>query len=120
MERLGEPSAGRSANRVSATLLRAASEQATLVGMKIRKEPSEIVLYTRPVCGWCQDAKAWLEKRRWKFASRDVGKDEPARLRAIELSGQSLVPVIEVDGLVLGDFDVGQLEEFLKAHGYLE
>jgi len=120
MERLGEPSAGRSANRFSAALLREASGQATVAGMKIRKEPSEIVLYTRPICGWCQDAKAWLEERGWKFASRDVGKDEPARRRAVELSGQSLVPVIEVDGLVLGDFDVGQLEKFLKAHGYLE
>jgi hypothetical protein len=30
------------------------------------------------------------------------------------------VPVIEVDGLVLGDFDVDQLQAFLKKHGYLE
>jgi hypothetical protein len=30
------------------------------------------------------------------------------------------VPVIEVDGLVLGDFDTGQLEAFLRKHGYLD
>jgi hypothetical protein len=38
----------------------------------------------------------------------------------VELSGQTSVPVIEVDGLTLGDFDVGQLEGFLQKHGYLE
>jgi hypothetical protein len=31
-----------------------------------------------------------------------------------------MVPVIEVDGLVLGDFDTGQLEVFLRQHGYME
>jgi hypothetical protein len=46
--------------------------------------------------------------------------DAVARQRAIYLSGQTLVPVIEVDGLVLGDFDIGQLEQFLRKHGYLE
>jgi len=35
----------------------------------------------------------------------------------MELSGQSCVPVIEVDGLVLGDFDTSQWEAFLKTHG---
>jgi hypothetical protein len=32
-----------------------------------------------------------------------------------ELSGQTLAPVIEVDGEVLADFDTGQLEKFWKA-----
>lgn len=49
----------------------------------------------------------------------DTGRDPAARQRAIDLSGQTLVPVIEVDGFVLGDFDTGQLESFLKQHGYI-
>lgn len=87
--------------------------------MKILKEPREIVLYSRPLCGWCQEAKDWLEERGWPFTVRNVGSDLAARQRAIDLSGQRLVPVIEVDGEVLGDFDVGQLEVFLREHGYL-
>lgn len=87
--------------------------------MKILKQPREIILYSRPLCGWCQDAKAWLEERGWEFETRNVGADREARQRAIELSGQTLVPVIEVDDHVLGDFDVDQLEAFLREHGYL-
>ncbi len=71
------------------------------------------------MCGWCMDAKAWLNKIGWDYTALDTGKDATAREKAIQLSGQSLVPVIEVDGLVLGDFDTHQLEAFLKQHGYL-
>jgi glutaredoxin 3 len=85
----------------------------------ILKQPQHIVLYSRPICGWCQEAKAWLDARGWKYEVRDTGSDAAARQKAIELSGQPLVPVIEVDELVLGDFDTGQLESFLKLHGYL-
>jgi glutaredoxin len=88
--------------------------------MKILKQPQQIILYSRPMCGWCQEAKAWLDERGWKYTVCNVGADSAARQRAIDLSGQTFVPVIEVDGLVLGDFDTGQLETFLKKHGYLE
>ena len=71
------------------------------------------------MCSWCMDAKAWLEAQGLKYTAANVGTDAAARQRAIELSGQKLVPVIEVDDLVLGDFDAGQLETFLKQHGYL-
>ncbi|MFA7343646.1 MAG: glutaredoxin domain-containing protein [Terrimicrobiaceae bacterium] len=88
--------------------------------MKILKQPARITLYSRPLCGWCLEAKEWLDSRGWKYTVSDVGADPAARQRAVELSGQSLVPVIEVDGLALGDFDVAQLERFLQKHGYLE
>jgi glutaredoxin 3 len=87
--------------------------------MNILKQPKQITLFSRPMCSWCQEAKAWLDERGWKYATCDVGSDDDARKKAIDLSGQGCVPVIEVDGLVLGDFDVGQLEAFLKKHGYL-
>ena len=88
--------------------------------MKILKQPAQITLDTRPMCGWCQEAKAWLDERGWKYTVCNTGADLAARQKAVDLSGQTLVPVIEVDGLVLGDFDTGQLETFLQKHGYLE
>jgi glutaredoxin len=88
--------------------------------MKILKQPQQITLYSRPLCGWCQEAKTWLDERGWKYTTCNTGTDAAARQRAIDLSGQELVPVMEVDGLVLSDFDTGQLEAFLRNHGYLE
>ncbi len=87
--------------------------------LKFLKPPQRIVLYSRPMCGWCIDAKEWLAAQGLKYEAVNVGSDLAARQRAVELSGQTLVPVIEVDNLVLGDFDVDQLQAFLKKHGYL-
>lgn len=87
--------------------------------MKILKAPREIVLYSRSMCSWCRDAKEWLDHIGWKYTVRDVGQDAAAKARAVAISGKDYVPVIEVDGRVLADFDTGQLEEFLKQHGYL-
>ena len=87
--------------------------------VKFIKCPNEIILYTRPMCSWCIDAKAWLDEQGLKYTQFDVGADITARQKAIELSGEAVVPVIQVDGHALGDFDVGQLKKFLKKHGYL-
>ncbi|MCC7518632.1 MAG: glutaredoxin family protein [Verrucomicrobiae bacterium] len=83
------------------------------------KTPESVVLYSRPLCGWCLEAKAWLDARGWKYVTHDTGADAVACERAIRISGTTYVPVIEVDGLVLGDFDTQQLEAFLRQHGYL-
>jgi len=87
--------------------------------MQFVKKPKQITLYSRPMCSWCMDAKLWLDEQGLKYTAVNVGADAVARQRAIEISGQTLVPVIEVDDLVLGDFDVDQLQAFLKKHGYL-
>jgi glutaredoxin 3 len=87
--------------------------------MKVLKQPQQILLYSRAMCGWCIDAKRWLDEMGWKYEIRDTGKDSSARQEAIDKSGQTLVPVIDVDGLVLGDFDTDQLEVFLKENGYV-
>ena len=87
--------------------------------VKFIKQPQQITLFTRPMCSWCMDVKEWLAEQWLECTVVDVGVDQAGRQRAIELSGQTLVPVIKVDGLVLGDFDVGQLKAFLKKHGYL-
>ncbi len=88
----------------------------TIQALKI---PKKIILYSRPICGWCIEAKVWLDAMGWKYESRDTGADPAARERALKISGTTYVPVIEVDDLVLGDFDTGQLEEFLRKNGYL-
>lgn len=73
----------------------------------------QIKLYTRTLCGWCGDAKEYLKKRGLAFEEIDVGKDPAANEEMLRLSGQRYVPTIVVDGRVLANFDVVQLERFL-------
>jgi glutaredoxin 3 len=73
----------------------------------------QITLYSRAYCGWCLDAKDYLNAHNLPFNEVDVGKDATANAEMIRLSGQPYVPTIVVDGHVLANFETKQLEEFL-------
>lgn len=77
-------------------------------------KPKQIRLFIKPFCGWCHEAKDWLDERGLNYETLNVITDSDARREMRELSGQTLAPVIEVDGRVLADFDTDQLEEFWK------
>ena len=74
----------------------------------------KIRLFVKPFCGWCHEAKDWLEERGLAFEELDVVSDRAAYQEMTEISGQTRAPVIEVDGEVLADFDTDQLEAFWK------
>jgi glutaredoxin len=77
-------------------------------------KPERVKLYIKPYCPWCHEAIAWLDKRGIKYELLDVISDPTAFKEMIDISGQTLAPVIEVDGKVLADFDTRQLEKFWK------
>ena len=54
----------------------------------------------------------WLNARGIKYEVLDVMTDAKARKEMFELSGQTLAPVIDVDGEILADFGVEELEKF--------
>jgi glutaredoxin len=78
--------------------------------MKARR----IRLFIKPFCGWCHEAKDWLDERSLEYEELDVTADRAAYKEMVQLSSQTLAPVIEVDGEVLADFDTEQLERFWK------
>jgi glutaredoxin 3 len=77
-------------------------------------KPKSIRLFVKPWCGWCTEASDWLDARGFQYETLDVTAQPAARQEMRELSGQTLAPVIEVDGHILADFDTGQLAEFWK------
>ena len=77
-------------------------------------KPNKVRLFIKPYCGWCHEAKDWLDERGIQYEELDVTSDRSARSEMIQLSNQTLAPVIDVDGEVLADFDTDQLEEFWK------
>lgn len=74
--------------------------------------PKHIRLFIKPYCGWCQEAQDWLDERGLRYEVLDVISSPAARREMLELSGQTLAPVIDVDGEILADFDTDQLEAF--------
>jgi glutaredoxin 3 len=76
-----------------------------------------MVLYVKSWCPWCVEAREYLDRHGFEYELRDVLEDPEAYARMREISRQSLTPTLEIDGRVLPDFDTGQLEAFLSAHG---
>jgi hypothetical protein len=57
---------------------------------------------------------AWLEAHGVDFEALDVIAEEDAFEEMVRLSGQELVPVIDVDGEVLADFGPEELAAFWR------
>ncbi|MBI3877672.1 MAG: glutaredoxin family protein, partial [Verrucomicrobia bacterium] len=64
----------------------------------------KIRLFIKPYCGWCAKAMDWLDERGVDYEVLDVISDSKAYDEMERLSGQSLAPVIDVDGKILADF----------------
>jgi glutaredoxin 3 len=75
-------------------------------------KPKKVRLFVKPYCGWCHKAERWLDQREIEYETVDVISDEAAYDEMINLSGQELAPVIDVDGEILADFGPDQLARF--------
>ena len=75
-------------------------------------KPKRVRLFVKSYCPWCHRAIQWLTGRGIPFETVDVIHDEMAHDEMIRLSGQKLVPVIDVDGKILADFGPEQLATF--------
>ena len=77
-------------------------------------KPKRIRLFIKPYCGWCHKAIRWLDDEGVAYKQVDVIADETAYHEMIQLSGQELAPVLDVDGKILADFGPEQLAAFWK------
>jgi len=72
----------------------------------------KIRLFIKPYCPWCHRAEDWLKRHGIKYETLDVISDREAFDEMEELSGQTLAPVIDVDGEILADFGPEELAKF--------
>lgn len=76
--------------------------------------PDKVRLFIKPYCGWCSQAMDWLDRNKVEYEVIDVIGSEAGYREMVELSGQTLAPVIDVDGEVLADFGASELERWWK------
>jgi len=81
-------------------------------------KPKQIRLFIKPFCGWCDEAMDWLDERGVTYEKLDVIADAAARKEMAQLSGQTLAPVIDVDGEILADFGADELEAWWQQMGF--
>ncbi len=75
------------------------------------------LLYIKNGCPWCAAAEEFLKAKGIAYDAVDVRSDAAAFQKMQELSGQTKAPTMLLDGDVLADFGVEELEPFLVEHG---
>jgi mycoredoxin len=73
----------------------------------------QVEMYSTSWCGYCAQARAWMNGHGVAYSDHDVERDPAARARKQELSPGGGVPVFEIDGLVLKGFSAGSLQNAL-------
>jgi len=72
-----------------------------------------IRVYTTPTCKWCNLLKEHLDSKNVSYEDIDVSKDRFSALDMIRKSGQSAVPVIEINDNIVVGFDKEQIDKLL-------
>jgi glutaredoxin-like YruB-family protein len=76
-----------------------------------------VTLYTSPTCGFCHQAKAYLNQKGVRCVEKDISVDASAREDMVKLTGQMGVPVIVVDGQPIIGFNRPALDQLLTNGG---
>ncbi len=74
----------------------------------------KIIVYSTDICPYCRMVKDYLKERNIKFEEVNVGKDHKAAMEMVKKSGQTGVPVIEIDGKIIIGFDREAIDKALK------
>jgi glutaredoxin-like YruB-family protein len=74
----------------------------------------KVKIYATDACPYCSMAKEFLKKNKVDFQEVDVSSNQEAAKEMIEKSGQTGVPVIEIDGKIIVGFDVPEIKKALK------
>ncbi|MFM2177008.1 MAG: hypothetical protein RL015_1106 [Verrucomicrobiota bacterium] len=80
--------------------------------------PTQIRLFIKPGCPWCDEAIEWLTGHDISFVTLDVIRDATARAEMLELTRQTKAPCIDVDGNLLADFGADELDVWWTKMGF--
>lgn len=75
--------------------------------------PLKVYIYSTPTCGFCHQAKEYFKEKGIMFTDYNVANDEVKAQEMIDKTGQTAVPVIDIDGTLVIGFDKEKINELL-------
>lgn len=75
-----------------------------------------IKVYSTPTCPWCDRVKEYFAMNNISYEELNVAKDRDAALEMIEKTGQTGVPVIDINGDIIIGFDKDAIDQHLGLH----
>lgn len=78
------------------------------------KNRPRVRVYTTPTCPFCVMAKIFLRQHGVEFEEIDVAENRDAAREMVMKSGQTGVPVLDIDGEIIVGFDREAIKKALK------
>jgi len=91
----------------------AVNENSTEAAAEGTSEAAGVLIYSTPVCQYCQAAKEFFKANDVAYNEINVAEDAEARQEMIEMTGQMGVPVIRIGNDVVVGFDEDKVKELL-------
>jgi glutaredoxin-like YruB-family protein len=82
-------------------------------GTKDAVNKKNVLVYTTPVCTWCNAVKRHLQENRIQFRELDVSSDTKAMEEMMRKSRQQGVPQIDINGEIVVGFDRERIDKLL-------
>ncbi len=79
----------------------------------------KIIVYSKTGCPWSKEVKDFLSTHNIQFEERDMLKNPVYKEEAIKKSNQWKSPTVDIDGHILADSDVEQVEKYLRGMGII-
>ena len=74
----------------------------------------KVIVYSTTTCPWCVKVKNYFKEHHVEFDDVNVSEDEDAAKEMIEKSGQTGVPVIDIDGEMIIGFNKPEIDRALE------
>lgn len=73
-----------------------------------------ITIYSADWCAFCHATKDYLDKKGIQYQEKNVEEDPTFAQEAMNKSGQTGIPVIDIDGTIIIGFDRPRIDAVLK------
>lgn len=75
---------------------------------------TQVTIYSADWCAFCHATKDYLKKLGVSYQEKDVEHDAALAREAVEKSGQTGIPVLDIDGTIIVGFDRPRIDAALK------
>lgn len=75
----------------------------------------QVTIYSASWCAFCHAAKEYLDKKGVAYTDKDVDSDRAIAEESVKLSGQTGIPVLNINGQIVVGFDRPRIDAALAA-----
>ena len=79
---------------------------------EIKPQP-KVIVFSTPICSYCNMAKQYFRQQNIRFTDIDVSRDAAAARDMARRSGQMGVPVIDIGGKIIVGFNRPKIDQML-------